>query len=279
MLGFVNIFEVADQARFIGRRKVEVETRDLEINSSGVVLKGKVLLPQARAPVPLVILCHGIPSGEPALPGDPGYEALAERFLEGGAAACIFNFRGTGESGGDFSLPGWVEDLSRVLEEAAAGRGAFRPCHSGRMALMGFSGGGAVSIVCAARYPGLRALVSVSSPADFAHLITREGIGDFIAHARRIGIIRDPAFPPSEDAYYQGMRACRPVEVVSRVSPTPLLIVHGSEDETVPVSEARLLYEAAREPKELFIVPGGGHRLRHHAEAMEKAVGWLLERL
>lgn len=213
------------------------------------------------------------------MPGDPGYEALAERFLARGFAACIFNFRGTGESGGDFSLPGWVEDLSAVLEKAASGRDAFQGCDPARLALMGFSGGGAVSIVCAARRPGLRALVSVSSPADFSHLLTREGIGGFIAHARRIGIIRDPAFPPSEEEYYEGMNACRPVEVVSRVSPTPLLIVHGSEDETVPVGEAHLLYEAAKEPKELYVVHGGGHKLRHHAGAMERAVGWLLERI
>ncbi|MGQ9474654.1 MAG: alpha/beta hydrolase family protein [Actinomycetota bacterium] len=256
-----------------------METRGFELDSSGVVLKGKVLLPTARRPVPLVVLCHGIPSGEPALPGDPGYEALAERFLARGVGACIFNFRGTGESGGDFSLPGWVEDLTKILEETTSGRNAFEGCDPDRVSLMGFSGGGAVSIVCAARWPGLRALVSVSSPADFAHLITREGIGDFIAHARRIGIIRDPAYPASEEEYYEGIHSCRPVEVVSRVSPTPLLIVHGAKDETVPLSEARLLYEAAKEPKELYVVPGGGHKLRHHAEAMERATSWLLKRL
>lgn len=256
-----------------------METRNFELTVTGVLLKGKVLLPSATGPVPLVIFCHGIPSGEPALPGDPGYEALAERFLVRGVGACIFNFRGTGESGGDFSLPGWMEDLAMVLDEAASGRNAFEGCDPDRLALMGFSGGGAVSIVCAARRPGLRALVSVSSPADFTHLLSREGIGDFIAHARRIGIIRDPGFPASEEEYYEGIHACRPVKDVSRVSPTPLLIVHGAEDETVPVSEARLLYEAAKEPKELFIVPGGGHKLRHHAEAMERAVNWLIERL
>jgi len=67
--------------------------------------------------------------------------------------------------------------------------------------------------------------------------------------------------------------------VVGEVSPTPLLIVHGDEDDTVPVEEAYRLYEAAREPKELFIVEGGGHKLRHDAVAMERAVSWLLGRL
>lgn len=235
-------------------------------------------MPEGKGPAPLVIFCHGIPSGVPT-EGDPGYEALAERFNREGVAACIFNFRGTGESHGNFSLPGWVRDLEAVLEAAREAQGAFRSCDPHNVALMGFSGGGAVSVVCAARAPGLRALASISAPADFSHLITREGIGGFIAHARAIGIIRDPHFPASEEEYYRGISACRPVEVVAEVSPTPILIVHGDGDDTVPVGEARLLYDAAREPKELFIVPGGGHRLRLDPVAMDKAVGWLLERL
>ena len=39
----------------------------------------------------------------------------------------------------------------------------------------------------------------------------------------------------------------------------PWLLVHGAEDETVPVAEAHRLAEAAREPVELAVVPGGGH--------------------
>lgn len=259
-----------------GGKKMEGE--EFEISFPEAVIKGKVLYPGENGPVPLVILCHGIPSGTP-VPGDPGYEALARRFLEKGIAACIFNFRGTGESTGNFSLPGWMEDLSGVVKAARGGEGAFRGCDARRLALMGFSGGGAVSIICAARNPGIRALVSVSSPADFTRLITREGIGEFIAHARRIGIIRDHDYPPSEEEYYRGIYECRPVEEVSRVSPTPLLIVHGDRDDTVPVDEAGLLYDAAREPKELLIVPGGGHKLRHDPAVMDKAVGWLSERL
>lgn len=255
-----------------------METRDFTLTSSGVPVRGKVFLPGARRPVPLVILCHGIPSGKPT-EGDPGYEALAQRFVEGGVACCIFNFRGTGASDGNFSLPGWVKDLSNVLDGASDAHGPFRGCDPARVALMGFSGGGAVSIVCAARRPGLRALASLSSPADFSRLITRESIGAFIAHAREIGIIRDPDYPASEEEYYLEIYSCRPVEVVAGVSPTPLLIVHGDEDETVPVEEAHLLYEAAKEPKELFIVPGGGHKLRLDERAMDKAVGWILERL
>ncbi|MBC7229875.1 MAG: alpha/beta fold hydrolase [Actinobacteria bacterium] len=251
--------------------------RELVLEVEGVTLRGTVLVPEGGG-WPLVVLCHGIPSGEP-VSGDPGYPALAARFASEGCAAAYFNFRGTGISGGDFSLGGWALDLEALLDEAGEARGPFRGCDPERMALVGFSGGGAVSIICAARRGGLAGVAAISSPADFSRLLPREGMAAFIARAREIGIIRDPAFPASEEAYYREMLAYSPAAVIGEVSPTPLLIVHGDADDMVPVEEAYRLYEAAREPKELFIVEGGGHKLRLHAAAMDRAVSWVLDRL
>ena len=39
----------------------------------------------------------------------------------------------------------------------------------------------------------------------------------------------------------------------------PVLIMHGEEDELVPVAHARALFDAAREPRRLKVVPGAGH--------------------
>jgi putative redox protein len=172
-----------------------------------------------------------------------------------------------------------VADLEALLAGARAARGAFEGCDPGRIALMGFSGGGAVSIICAARGPELAGVAALASPADFSRLLPREGMGEFIAHARAISIISDPAFPPCEEAYYREMLALSPVEVVGAVAPTPLLLIHGDEDDTVPVESAYRLFESASDPRELFIVAGGGHKLRLNAGAMDKAVGWILERL
>jgi fermentation-respiration switch protein FrsA (DUF1100 family) len=46
---------------------------------------------------------------------------------------------------------------------------------------------------------------------------------------------------------------------MAKISPLPLLILHGDQDRIVPVHHARLLYDAALEPKQLWIVPGAGH--------------------
>ena len=50
-----------------------------------------------------------------------------------------------------------------------------------------------------------------------------------------------------------------PVEVVGRISPIPLLIVHGDSDHYFPVEHPEALYAAAREPKELWLLEGFGH--------------------
>jgi len=252
-----------------------MNTRDLAIDNGGIILRGTVMLPSHGGPWPLVIICHGIPSGV-AVEGDPGYGALAARFVEQGAAACFFNFRGTGQSDGNFSLPGWASDLEAVLDEAEKGEGPFEGVDSGRKALMGFSGGGAVCIVCAAEREGFRGVAALSSPAKFTRLMPRENMGAFISHARSIGIIRDDRFPASEEEYYREMVSFDPEGKIARLAPTPLLIVHGEQDDVVPVEEAYGLYAAAAEPKEICIIKKGGHKLRLNPEAVDKAVSWVM---
>jgi fermentation-respiration switch protein FrsA (DUF1100 family) len=50
-----------------------------------------------------------------------------------------------------------------------------------------------------------------------------------------------------------------PYEAAAKISPTPLLVVHGDADAFFPLDHPYQIYEAAREPKELWIEPGYGH--------------------
>ena len=40
---------------------------------------------------------------------------------------------------------------------------------------------------------------------------------------------------------------------------TPLLVLHGDQDETVPYEHGRRIFEAAKEPKTFYTIPGSGH--------------------
>jgi fermentation-respiration switch protein FrsA (DUF1100 family) len=50
-----------------------------------------------------------------------------------------------------------------------------------------------------------------------------------------------------------------PVRTIGRIAPRPVFIIHGARDVLVPVDHARALYEAAGEPKELWIIDEAGH--------------------
>ncbi len=68
-----------------------------------------------------------------------------------------------------------------------------------------------------------------------------------------------------------------PADAAARISPVPLLIVHGDQDEFFPVDHAEQLFAAAREPKELWIIPGFGHAESGTTPALlDRIGGWLL---
>jgi len=50
-----------------------------------------------------------------------------------------------------------------------------------------------------------------------------------------------------------------PDDAAALIAPIPLLVVHGDKDHFFPVDHAQRIYDAANEPKELWIVPGFGH--------------------
>ena len=65
-------------------------------------------------------------------------------------------------------------------------------------------------------------------------------------------------------------RSCRP----RRFAPRPMLVMHGDEDDSVPVSDARQLVNA-HGSAELSLFEGAGHRLRHDPRAVAVLLGWL----
>jgi dipeptidyl aminopeptidase/acylaminoacyl peptidase len=231
---------------------------------------GDTYRPAGPPPFPALVICHGIP-GKTKGADDPGYPVLAERFCREGFLVVLFNFRGTGTSEGNFDLGGWARDLESGLDCLKR-----RPeVDRRRLYLMGFSGGGAVSIYVAARRPEIAAVVSCASPAEFDDLGTGAGFTDFLAHAREVGIIRDPLFPPSLPEWIKSFETVKPLRWIDRIPPRPLLLIQGTADDVVAPRHARLLHERVKERAELYEIEGAGHRLRLEERAMNKALAWL----
>lgn len=247
---------------------------ELQLKTEASLLQGWALLPIDYYVLPLVVLCHGIPSGLEVV-GDPGYEGLAKELAQKGIASLFFNFRGAGFSRGDFSMGGWVDDLQAALDLVFHGEGVFSWIHPEKVALWGYSGGGAAAILCAARDHRPAAAVSLAAPDGLDRIFPRENIGEFIQHCRMVGLIKSEGYPASEDEFFDELMAHRPIDCVSHVAPTPLLIVQGTSDSTVPVECAHRLYEAAGNPKDLVIIERGEHKLRLNRQATDAALTWL----
>ena len=218
----------------------------------------------------IVIFCHGIPGGKKE-PEDPGYAQLAQILGEEGLQALTFNFRGADESTGDFDLRGWAEDLQGVKDYVVS-----LDTGSSPVVLFGFSAGAAVAVyVCAQDSKGIAGLILCGCPADFDSILKERGIDQYLNHCRQIGIIKTPGFPFDQSAWIESFHLLRPENWVGNLMLKPKIIIHGDQDDVVPVEHAYRLYEKALDPKELIIIKSGGHRLRLNEAAMNAAREWL----
>ena len=244
--------------------------REFSLTVEGVNIVGQLYLPRGSGETsPALCICHGIPSGKPADPADGGYPLLAERFCSAGFVTLIFSFRGTGASAGNLDLLGWVRDLEAVINYLES----CPEVDKARLYLMGFSGGAAVSAYVAAHDQRVARVILCACPAEFT--ILAKQMGSAVDHFRRIGVIRDKNFPPSLDEWLKGFEYIAPIRWVDKIAPRPLLILYGQEDDLVEVGQVWRLYETAKEPKEIVIIEGGGHKLRLSERAMDIALEWL----
>ncbi len=240
----------------------------LEVDGLNIV--GQLYLPPGDMPYSTVCVCHGIPAKVPD-PSDRGYPLLAEQICQHGFAVLIFNFRGTGNSGGNLDILGWTRDLKAVIDYLSALPEVDKSC----LSLLGFSGGAAVSVYVASQDNRVSSVVACACPAEFTFFTKVEEPQSIIDHFRSIGVIRDDDFPPSVQEWLGGFKVVSPINYVAGIPPRPLLLVHGNKDETVEVSHAHELYARASEPKQLVIVEGAGHRLRRNERAMAIVLDWL----
>ena len=240
------------------------------LEADDIRLSGNLFIPEYGKPsYAAVCISHGIPTTANK-PDEGGYTALARKFCSAGFVTLFFNFRGTGQSQGNFDLLGWSRDLETAVD--------FLYEHSevdrSKISLLGFSGGAAVSIYVAANDPRIVSLVSLACPADFV-FPEEHPREDIINHFRNVGIIRDENFPSSIDGWFESFNAVAPIKWIADISPRPLYLIHGDKDELVPVEQAHRLYQRAGGPKEINIISDAGHQLRREERAVNASLNWL----
>ncbi len=223
------------------------------------VLKTRTLVTEDGVPIDAMhlpgdtdlatVLAHGF-----TLSWQHGAVWKVARRLNRSAGVIAFDFRGHGRSGG-LSTLGDRETKDMAVAVAYARELGYR-----RIVAVGFSMGASVVVRYAGLVGGIDAAVSVSGPGRWYYRGTYPMRRVHWAVERRLGrMITRRWLNTRVSGGRWNPVPMPPAEAAARIAPIPLLVVHGDRDPYFPVEHAHQLYEAAREPKELWVVPGFGH--------------------
>jgi len=70
------------------------------------------------------------------------------------------------------------------------------------------------------------------------------------------------------------------LQMAPYLAPRAMLLIHGTRDKVLPVSNARKIFEAAGQPKELNLFEGAGHGLGHaRQEILDLLLQWIPRQL
>ncbi|MGQ4912556.1 MAG: alpha/beta hydrolase [Candidatus Thorarchaeota archaeon] len=228
-----------------------------EFESDGATVQGHFVISEGEGPFPGICKFHGLPGGPDQTSG------IATRFAEAGFVVLTFDFRGFRSSEGVFSLSNQIKDarvaVSHLLESELIDEswvGVYGASFGGAVAVCAAASDSRIDAVCLrapvydtawfVRQPMMSALMEEIAAADSTQV---RGIEDTVMREKMIeGMLADSL-------------VYNPMNDISKVSPRPLLIVHGTDDVSIDLAGVKRLFEQARDPKDLIVVEGADHRL------------------
>jgi pimeloyl-ACP methyl ester carboxylesterase len=133
--------------------------------------------------------------------------------------------------------------------------------------VFGLSMGAAVTVASLPKHPDLRCAVVESPFSDYRTVIKRWGWNNmkvpyYPLIALTLLLLRSRVKDPEIDRF-------NPVEAAPKISPRPLFVVGGEYDRLMTPEDVKKVFDAAREPKQLWMVPGAWHAKCREAAGME----------
>lgn len=193
-----------------------------------------------------VILCHGHRGSRAQLLG------IGPGLMRQGMNALLLGFRGSAGCGDGPQSLAWYEqqDLRAAIDHVRRER------PDDDISVVGYSMGAAVALMVAATDERVATVVADSSFADMRGVITAAAA----SHARGlpVGPLVSLTDAVTQRRYGYAFDQVRPVDVVDRIPPRPLLLIHGDRDSVVPVSHLHDLAAAAPQA-EVWELPGVDH--------------------
>lgn len=174
----------------------------------------------------------------------------ARILAEAGYGVLLYDARGCGESEGDLISIGYYETADLLAAVTYLRDQSEEP-----IALLGVSQGGATILLAAERLHDIRAVIIESVYDRALHATdrrfrTRTGLPGWL-----VGFWYRPFI---EQRLGVAAKEISPVDHVGQLS-APILIISGEKDRHTLAEHTRNLYDAAKEPKELWLIPDAGH--------------------
>ncbi len=251
--GCSHLFYHPTREAFSNPKLAQVPIEEVTFSSTdGTRLSGWFFPASSRTPsvhAPTVIQFHGNAQNMTA------HFASVFWMVEAGYQVFTFDYRGYGSSGGSPDQRGVHQDALAAIHEVQRRT----PGRQRDIILYGQSLGGAVLA---------RALQDLPHKERISAVILEGTFDSYQAIARNmlgrswITFLFQPLATVLVSDEYS------PEQSFAKISPVPLLVIHGERDPAIPASFGRRIHARADEPKTLWIIPGG-----RHIDAMSRESG------
>jgi uncharacterized protein len=257
IIGVFSVFTLlswqqANKFVFLERRSLALgKNADLyqEVEFSSVdslTLRGWFLAP-TRADGASILFVHGHGGNR------NDFDDWAESFTTEGYGLLLFDLRAQGESDGDYITMGVNEagDVVQAYNFLISQEGV----NPERIGIFGHSMGAATAILATAQIPQTRVLVASAPYTSIRNLLN-----DRIPTTVGIPALffPDMIVAMSSSLSKTDYNQASPLAVINDIH-QPVLFMAGAIDATIPPNHSGILYAAANEPKELYIIEGANH--------------------
>ena len=220
-------------------------------DSEGRRVSAVLLSPSVRTDK-VVILCHGFMGHKDSVTN----RMLSDHLARQSISTLRFDFFGHGQSDGD------IKDLllTTIVAQTESALSLMQGHGFTRVGLLGSSFGGLVATLVAAKAPVLAALALRCPVADFPVLLRQKFGRAAIDLWRRLGRV-PPTFGhiPMHFRFFEDCERHDAFRAAQKLR-VPTTIVHGDQDDVIPVTQARDLYAQIPAEKALHIMAGADHR-------------------
>jgi len=217
-----------------------------------------------------LIICHGFTGSKE---GDHKAIQMAEFFGRFKINSFLFDFSGNGQSEGQFSeitLTRHIKDLE----------GAVNWCQNNgfdKIVTLGRSFGGTTALCHAAQDDRILGTCSWAAPFSVFDIFNTKA-KLLSNNDQTISLAGEKGNVCLNRTFIDDLRQYNLFHLAPKIAPKPVLIVHGSADETVPPQEAKELFDAALEPKRLQYIDKANHTFsKQYREVWQVTLNWLKE--